>query len=486
MAALGLVASGCGEEVPPREATIVNTMVEADYPLLISRPKLVVGKYARMAGNAYSFFRGTFALYLRDAQDSSTPLAGTDFRVDGALPLSIGDAHPENFGLLVAPDDTFAIEANDFDGADRYPYLWEVRRLGTGLVIAARLSNRGDDAARAAAVAAERDIARAVGEGYASTIVALANEAEPLRITDGMGNPIADDLFDRGTGDWADKEELDELSVVDDAGVRRLRRGGVDTDDLDNVYLDLPPAVIAALPETVEAYRQTLIAPPPAEYFTILDAARELGSGVASYPRVRIILLVRGPSDAIEDDVILELKELIDSGAQGWIPPGVSFDSVPDRILGASRSLWFRPDAEPLWGVSELYGLPVQLKHESEGLKTFRTNRFEDGEGTPEAMIGLGALLGGLLARMHAASGADVRDAIAGKIVGQEGAFADEQADVSVAYADQVLVDWDHFKNALDRLGPLFGLPLTPSPEDQPAPEMQALYGQPPGLPPRP
>jgi len=360
-----------------------------------------------------------------------------------------------------------------------------VRRLGTGLVIAARLSNQGDETAQAAAVAAERDIARAVAESYATTIVGLANGAAPLRITDGMGNAVAEDLFDRGTGDWEDKEELEELTLLDDAGVRTLRRGGIDTDDPDNVYLDLPPEVLSALPKTVAAYRRTLIAPPPPEYFTILDAARELGSGVASYPRVRIILLVRGPSDDVADDVILELKELVDSGAEGWIPPGVSFDSVPDRIIGSSRSLWFRPDAEPLWGVSELYGLPVQLKQESEGLKTFRTKRFEDSEGTPEALIGLGALLGGLLARMHAASGPDVRDAIAGRLVTEEAAFADEQAEVSVAYADQVFTDWDHFGDALDRLGPLFGFPLVPAPDDQPTPEMQALYGQPPELPSR-
>ena len=477
-----LVASGvgCSDGVPAREATVTNAIVQADYPLLIGRPQLVEGKYARMAGNLYSFYRGSFPLYLRDAGDSSLTLAASDFHVPGALPLSLGDAHPENFGLLVASDDTFAIEPNDFDGADRYPYLWEVRRLAVGLCIAARLSNDDDDDARVAAIAAQPNIARAVANGYSTTIAELAAGAEPRRQTEADGNPIAIDLFDRGQGDWGTGEELDELTEVVD-GSRRLLRGNIDGDDPDNVYLDVPPLVWERLPAAIERYRQSLLAPPPAAYFTLLDVARELGSGVASYPRVRIILLVRGPSDALDDDVILELKELIDSGTPGWIPPGVPFNTVQERVQQSARQLWARPDAEPLWGVSEFYGFGIQIKQESEGLKTLRTRRFRGAEGTPDAIAGLGALLGGLLARLHGSSGPELTAAIAAVIAGREQAFADEQASAALAYADQVEADWQHFQNALVRLGPRLG--VEPKLADRPIPELQQLYGTPPPLP---
>ncbi|MEZ4439818.1 MAG: DUF2252 family protein [Polyangiaceae bacterium] len=481
-ALLSLAFSACGGGVDPREITVANTIVDADLPVLRTRPQLVVGKYARMAGDVYSFFRGTFPLFMRDAHDTRFDLARSAFEVDGAFPFGLGDAHPENFGILVASDESFAIEPNDFDGADRYPYLWDIRRLVTGMVVATRLSNADDPPARDAAVAAQGAIARAVGAGYAAELVRLADGGAPMRFEDGAGNPFAEDLFRRGRRDWEGRDELAELTVLED-GRRRLLRGGIDPEDPSNVYLDLPPFVLEALPDVVSAYRTSLLEPPEAGFFEILDAARELGSGVASYPRVRIILLVRGETSAPEDDVILELKELIDSGAEGYVPPGVSFDSVPERVIGTSRRLWFRPDAEPLWGVSDLFGLPVQLKRESEAFKTVRTRRFEEEEGTPEAIEGFAGQLGALVARLHVASGPELTSAIAAVIRGNEEAFAEEQATVGLAYADQVFADHQHFLAALERLGPLLGLPLEPTRADRPTPEMEALFGTPPVTP---
>jgi uncharacterized protein (DUF2252 family) len=471
------LVTACSPDVPPREAEIVNTIVRADLPLLRSRPALVAGKYRQMAAGAYAFFRGTFPLYLHDAGNSSLTVGASDYGVDGALPLGIGDAHPENFGILIAPDESFAIEPNDFDGADRYPFLWELRRLCVGITVAGRLSNEDDGEQRLAVLAAEHQTAAAVARGYAQAMAALARGAAPLRVTDDGGSAIAADLFERALGDHQDREELDELTELVD-GVRTLRRGGIDSDLAENVYLDLPAFAYEALPDVIARYRDTLIEPPAPDHFTLLDAARELGSGVASWPRVRIILLLHGPSDAPDDDLILELKELGDSGAGGWAPPGVSFDSVGERVVGSARLLWARPDAEPLWGHATMLGLPVQLKREAEGLKTVRVARFVGMHGTPQEIAALGGLLGSLLARMHAASGDPLRKAIADAISADVDGFAAEQADAALGYADQVGEDWLHFQRALDRLGPTLG--VRPDAADRPSPELRALFGTPP------
>lgn len=470
--------SGCTEEVPGREAVVVDALVTADLPLIRARPQLTEGKYRRMASSLYAFYRGSFFLYLRDAADTRTGLSVTSFDVPGALPLTMGDAHPENYGTLLASDGTFAVEPNDFDGADRYPYLWEVRRLCIGMVLGARLSNEDDDEARAAAVASEREVAAQGALGYAQTMVALADGAPPERYADDRGSAVLANLFRRSERDLEDREELEELTDLTAEGQRRLKRGQVDPDDPENIYLDVPEVVREALPTTLERYRQTLIAPPPAEQFALLDAARELASGIASWPRVRIILLVRGPSDDPTDDVVLELKELIDSGAPGWIEPGVSFNSVQDRVLGSARRLWARPDAEPLWGVGEMLGFPVQIKSESEALKTIRVDRFEGALGDPEELARLSNLLGRLMARMHASNGAALRDAIADRLRGNEEAFAAEQSSVAVSYATQVAEDQVHLRNALRYLGPNLGVPLRP--EDAPSPDLQSIYGTPP------
>ncbi len=476
--ALGLGAPACTDASPDREAVVVDALVTADLPLIRARPLLTAGKYRRMASSLYAFYRGSFPLYLTDAGDVRTRLSVTDFDVPGALPLTMGDAHPENYGTLLAADGTFSVEPNDFDGADRYPYLWEVRRLCVGMVLATRLSNEDDEAARAAAVAVEADVARSAALGYAETMVALADGAAPERYDGDRGSAVFENLFERSTGDLEDREELEELTDLSPEGVRTLRRGNIDPDDPESVYLDVPEVVLDALPTTIEHYRRSLIAPPPSEHFVLLDAARELASGIASWPRVRIILLVRGPTDDPADDVVLELKELIDAGTPGWIAPGVSFDTVQDRVLGSARQLWSRPDAEPLWGTSEMLGFPVQIKSEAEALKTIRVARLEDGLGTPEELTRLAALLGGLMARMHASNGAPLRSAIAARLRGDEDAFAAEQADVAVTYATQVAQDQVHLQNAIRFLGPNLGVPIRP--EDTPSPELQAIYGTPP------
>lgn len=470
-------AAGCGDDGSFRRATVVNTLVRADLPLIRSRPKLVAGKYATMAGDLYNFYRGSFALYARDCLDPRLSIANSDFDATAALPLSIGDAHPENFGTLLATDGTFAIEPNDFDGADRYPYLWEVRRLGVGMVLASRLANDRVPAANEVSRAAARDVAFAAARSYAETIAALEAGAEPARISEPGDSAIAFDLFDRSLGDLEDREELDELTDLV-GGVRRLKRGGIDPDDPQNVYLDLPDFALEALPTTLAEYRRTLLAPPPPDHFTVLDAARELASGVASWPRVRIIILVRGPTDDPGDDVILEMKELIDSGAGGWIRPGVSFDSVGERVVGAARQLWSREDAEPYWGHGNLVGLPVQVKLEAEALKTFRVRRLDGDLGEVPELIELAELIGQILARMHASSGSATRAAIVGAIGSDPLLFAAEQADVAVEYADQVEADQLHLADAIADLGPTLGVPFDP--RDEPSPELAALFAEPP------
>lgn len=444
---------------------MTSVLARADEPLIRSRPQLVATKYAAMRSSAFAFYRGSFPLFLRDARVGDA--GRTRFVVEGLYPLGVGDAHPENFGALQAGDGSFALEPNDFDGADRYPWLWQLRRLTIGMVLAAR--SAGSDA--------EVDVVRATADAYAGAIAAFASGAPRARIADAGGDVVLEDLFERAMEDGAAHTELEEETVIDASGARRLLRGAFD--DGEKFLEDAPAFVTDALPATLGRYRASLRSPPPPAFFAIKDVAREYGAGVASLARVRYLLLVEGSTPGVDDDVVLELKELADAGAGGFGAPGFAADGPGDRVLEISRRVWATPDAAPLWGASELLGLHVQIRAELGGEKGVKLKRLEDERATPEALASLGANLGALLARLDAAgSDEGTLGAIAGTIASDRAAFVDEQVAASVAYADVVDADWKRFIAGLDDLGPRLGIPVDPT--DSPDADTAALFGAPP------
>jgi Uncharacterized protein conserved in bacteria (DUF2252) len=465
-----------------REDEVVAVLAQADEPIIRARRALAAGKVARMASSPLDFMRGSLALYRHDARAGTSHLSVSRFAMDVPLVPSIGDPHVENFGTLRASDGTLALEPNDFDAADRAPYLWDVRRLASSMALAALVANADDPVARTRAAEQARAIARATALGYRAAIERAGGGAVPERVIPagpGADNAILRDVFSRSERDEAIRRELGTLTILSGAS-RRLVRGAVDPTDAQNVFVDVPATAYAALPVAIETWRRSLVVPLPAGEVVLLDAVRELGSGVSSWPRIRLVLLVRGPSDDPGDDRLLELKELADSGIAGLYPPGVHHDDIGLRVLETSRSAWARPDAEARWGISTWLGMPVQLRAETEGQKNVRLSRMVGERGTPEALAGLGSILGGIVGRIHVSGPDGVTNARAvyARIAIDPEGFLDEQADVSFAYAQQTLADQLRFRHALDRVGLGLGIPLDAT--DAPRPDFAALLGTPP------
>ena len=157
LAILAVSLACSGPALDDREATIASAVARADEPLIRTRPALVAGKYGIMRDGLFDYFRGSTAVYAHDfAHDDESLLAASRFSLTAPLVLANGDPHVENFGALIAADGTFAIELNDFDAADYYPYLYDLRRFLVGLVVATYASNANDEVARQTAIAARR------------------------------------------------------------------------------------------------------------------------------------------------------------------------------------------------------------------------------------------------------------------------------------------------------------------------------------------
>ena len=459
------LACACADGREARDAVVVNAIVDVELPILRTRPVLAADKLAAMAADPIDFHRGSIALWARDWRSGRRGAAASSFGVGGrVLAVGLGDPHPGNFGVLRASDGTLALEPNDLDAADRVPALWDLRRFTVGLVLWARAGGLDD--------AAARDVVWQAVFAYA--------DGGGARVTGGE-DPILDELFDDAAKDWEAHEELETLTTVDeDTGERRFVRGVPDPDAPGDGLADLVPTARGALPAALDAYRTTLLAPVAPETFAVLDAVRIFGRGVASRARVRLLVLVRGASDAPDDDVILELKEVGAGGAATTIvPPGVSSDDEAVRIVAAARRLWARADGEPRLGSTHLLGLPVLVRQEARGNKGLGPSRLLDVDEAERAgaLTQLARVLARIVARAHdgdpAALVVDGDDA--------RRAFADEEADLALVLADGVDADRQALADALAELGPTLGIAPSP-PGDVPA-DVRALIGTPPPLP---
>jgi len=112
-------------------------------------PELVPIRYGRMVRSPFTFLRGAAGLMAHDL--AHTPATGV--RVQAC-----GDCHLLNFGLFATPERALVFDINDFDETLPAPWEWDLKRLATSFVVAAR-DNRLDDAR-------SRDIAEVAVRSY--------------------------------------------------------------------------------------------------------------------------------------------------------------------------------------------------------------------------------------------------------------------------------------------------------------------------------
>jgi uncharacterized protein (DUF2252 family) len=110
-------------------------------------PDLVPIRYGRMLRSPFTFLRGSAGLMASDL--ASTPRTGVSVQ-------ACGDCHLLNFGLFATPERNLVFDINDFDETLPAPWEWDVKRLATSFVVAARDLGHSAVDARELAVASVR------------------------------------------------------------------------------------------------------------------------------------------------------------------------------------------------------------------------------------------------------------------------------------------------------------------------------------------
>ena len=456
--------TGCLQtEGAGRRAWLRTTLVDDNRDVLDREPELTAGKFRVMAGRPYDFMRGSLGVFLRDAaRPDARPTAHGSAAASRVLVL--GDPHPENLGSFRRGDGRFVLEFNDFDGATFGPYHLDVRRLAVGFWLAA--ARAGLD------VEAREVIARAAASGYVAEIDRLARGLVPLRVRPRAGfGRIVDDPLDRAEQEGDARALLDTYTRVA-SGRHVLRFGEIEPSLTSGVIEDtvqrLDDDEGRLLHAALASYPQTLIgSPPPPAFFRLKDAGRRLGAGVASYPRLRFYALIEGPSPSLDDDVLLEIKEVASPAHYPGYDLSASRPVGDDgeRAVRAQRALHEVADADPLLGWARVAPLAFRVRQRTRYQRGISVDRIAEkiaaGTWTVEDLAQLALVAGRLLARGHAlaptATGERGLGALRAALGLSPAGFVEETLGVARDCGARVLDDHATFVALLDEEGPWLG-----------------------------
>lgn len=127
-------------KLPPQRPSILEAIRASNYDRI---KKLIPIRHGRMSVSPFAFYRATAGIM---AQDLSY-LPHTRLKVQ-----AMGDCHLMNFGGFATPERSLIFDANDFDETLPAAWEWDIKRLATSFVLAARHNNLKETDARDMAV----------------------------------------------------------------------------------------------------------------------------------------------------------------------------------------------------------------------------------------------------------------------------------------------------------------------------------------------
>ena len=385
-------------------------------------------RFTRMAESAFAFFRGTSILQAHDLK--GTPSAGLTVQC-------CGDCHVMNFGGFATPERALVFDINDFDESLPGPFEWDVKRLATSFVLAARWLGFGAADTRRAVVA--------VVAAYRSSLERFAEltvlETWYARIT-------LDDLLTEFASDPKIVKMLQDSR--DKAAQRTTEHVFHKITTVANGkprIVDQPPLLFHPDPDELdlerdvrpffESYRSTLSKDREVLFdrFQFTDGAYKV-VGVGSVGTRCLIALFTGDQG---DHLFLQVKEARPSVLEGLAGQSPYADNG-ERVVTGQRLMQSASDIFLGWsrGMNDRHFYVRQL-HDMK-IAPVLTGY------SPRILAGYGRLCGRTLARAHAKAGDAAT--IAG-YVGTTSVFDEAIADYALAYADQVERDYESFRVAI-------------------------------------
>ncbi|MBZ5739908.1 DUF2252 domain-containing protein [Nocardioides mangrovi] len=422
--------------MPDRTSQIIDVLDEAFAPLVAADPAAFRGKYRTMASDPHAFFRGTACLYYADVTADADPFC--DER-SGRIWIH-GDLHVENFGTYLNADGRLVFDVNDFDEAYLGRFTWDLQRFAASLALVGWQKALPED-----------DVRRLIGRYLRSYLAQVddyrrSDEDDYALRLDNTDGPIHDALVEARGQRRA--EQLDGITVVED-GARRFTEGGgarrlgkrerARVERAFAAYLD-------TIPDTKRFDRDL--------FYELRDVVGRSGFGIGSAGLPAYNLLVEGFSQALDNDVVLTMKQANVPAVSRFVDSAAVeryFDHEGHRTVVSQRALQVHTD--PLLGHTDIDGVGYVVAE----LSPYEIDLDWSGLTEPDDIASVVDQLGRATAKIHCASDEDsdqdlvdfqVEDAIADCLDRRRKEFIAWVTDFGISYADRVREDHALFVDA--------------------------------------
>ncbi|MDO9377256.1 MAG: DUF2252 domain-containing protein [Nocardioidaceae bacterium] len=412
-----------------RTELIVSTLVDAFDDLMRASPRAFRTKFRKMAADPFAFYRGTACLFYADMAELDDRWA--DERTSRVW--IHGDLHAENFGTYMNADGVLVFDVNDFDEAYVGHFSWDLRRFAASLALLGWRKALPEEAVE--------DLVRAYLQAYVEQVrqyVRGSDDAEFALRLDNTEGALKDVL--EGARASSRRGMLDQVSVVVEHE-RRFRDGSRNR-RLDDAERDV----------VMEAYERYLGTIPHRkredhrDFYAVKDLVATSGFGIGSAGLPAYSLLIEGVNQALENDVVLTMK-------QANVPAASRFVDLPDvrgyfeheghRTVVSQRAL--QVHADPFLGHTTVEGVGYVVDE----LSPYETDLDWGDVNEPDEMAPVVAQLGRATAKIHCVSDTDsdqtlvdfqTEEAIAA-VIGDGDAFVEDLVAFGTAYAARVRDD---------------------------------------------
>ncbi len=404
-----------------RRIHVRQTLREDHQTRISTRAEDTTAKFDKLHDSLFSFFRGTCLLFYRD-------MAGEDAWMPTVLTL--GDVHPENYGVMPSADNVPIFGVNDFDEAFYAPFTWDLKRGATGFVVGAEVEGELSPKHQRKSAAA---FVRGYVEGMREYADATTEQQSQMR-TDNAPKVVRA-LIENALeprDEWLQRKYHDEFRrgfLADDEHVPVTGRVEEFQEALDRFIAD-----------------NDIEVPDRTQGMKIKDVCQRLGQGTASLGLPRYYLMLEGPKADGTDDVILEFKQARASALAGLAPPSeFVVDGNAERISHAQGVHLVRGDR--FYGAVEMDGLSFMVRERS----PFRDSIDLD-ELSKKTWRKYAAICGRSLAQSHALSDEaglldhDIEPDIV-KAIGSPELFVEDIVNWAVEAADRLREDHTHFRS---------------------------------------